>query len=66
MLQAPEREKLEKAVAFNFKSSNNKAEYEALVIGMQLAKVCGASTLKTYCDLQLVVGQVQGEFEVRR
>ena len=56
---------LEKVVACNFKVSNNEAEYEALVIGLQLVRLCGASVLKVYSDSQLVISQVKGEFKVK-
>ena len=56
---------LEKAVAFSFKTLNNEIEYEALVISIQLTKVCRATVLKAYYDSQLVMDQVQGKFEVK-
>ena len=65
VLQTPEGIKLERAVTFGFKASNNEAEYEALILGLQLAEVCGATNLIAHCDFQLVVGQVLGEFEVK-
>ena len=57
---------LDKVVAFYFKASSNKVEYKALIIGMQLDKVYGAAVLNVYCDLQLVVNQVQGEFKEKK
>ena len=57
---------MEKAIAFGFQASNNEAKYEALVIGLQLAKLCGASVLKAHCDSQLVVSQARGEFDVKK
>ena len=42
-----------------------KAEYEALLIGLHIAKVLGATTLRVHSDSQLVVGQVNGEYEVK-
>jgi ribonuclease HI len=37
---------------------NNEAEYEALLHGMKMAKTCGATRLKIFGDLNLVVQQV--------
>ena len=65
VLRTPEGVDLERAVAFKFRASNNEAEYEALILGIQLAKICGASKLVAHCDSQLVVGQVLGDFEVK-
>ena len=56
---------LKKAVTFNFRASNNEAEYKALIIGLHLARICGATTLKVHSDFQLVVSYVKGEFEVK-
>ena len=65
VLRTPEGVDLVRAVAFKFKASNNEAEYEALILGIQLAKICGASKLVAHCDSQLVIGQVFGDFEVK-
>ena len=40
VLRTPEGIKLERAVAFGFKASNNEAEYEALILGLLLVEVC--------------------------
>src|SRR3954471_16719381 len=40
-----------------FHASNNKAEYEALLHGMRMAKMCGATCLVIYGDSNLVVQQ---------
>jgi hypothetical protein len=42
-------------------ASNNKAEYEALLHGMKMAKACGATRLKIYGDSNLVVQQVMNK-----
>jgi hypothetical protein len=39
-------------------ASNNKAEYEALLHGMKMAKACGATRLKIFGDSNLMVQQV--------
>ncbi|KAL0386252.1 UNVERIFIED_CONTAM: hypothetical protein Sradi_3019500 [Sesamum radiatum] len=51
---------MEFAVKFEFKVSNNKAEYEALVLGMRIAQDTGAPHLLAYYDSQLIVKQVNG------
>ncbi|KAL0430559.1 UNVERIFIED_CONTAM: Ribonuclease HI [Sesamum radiatum] len=57
---------MEFAVKFEFKASNNEAEYEALVLGMRMAQDVGASHLLAYFDSQLVVRQVNGEYEAKK
>src|SRR3954466_6854854 len=44
-----------------FRASNNEAEYEALIHGMRMAKVCGATHLIIYGDSNLVVQQTMNE-----
>ena len=44
-----------------FTASNNKAEYEALLHGMRMAKACGAKRLIIYGDSKLVVNQTMHE-----
>jgi len=38
-----------------FKTSNNEAEYEALVAGMEIYNTLGAECLKAFSDSQLAV-----------
>ncbi|XP_077248792.1 uncharacterized protein LOC143888303 [Tasmannia lanceolata] len=53
------------ALRFGFHASNNEAEYEALLAGMNLAVQVKAHRLKAYCDSQLVTNQIQGTYEAR-
>jgi len=45
--------------------SNNVSEYNALLIGMQLADEIGVKHLEAYGDSKLIVNRVRGEYEVR-
>src|SRR5436189_3812392 len=45
--------------------SNNVAEYNALLIGLQLAHRLGVRKLQAYGDSELIVNQLRGEYEVR-
>jgi len=44
--------------------SNNVANYNALFVGMQLAKEIGVKHLESYGDSKIIVNQFRGEFEV--
>jgi len=44
---------------------NNVAEYNALLIGMQIADEIGVKNLKVHGDSKLIVNQVREEYEVR-
>ncbi|KAL0294949.1 UNVERIFIED_CONTAM: hypothetical protein Sradi_6859100 [Sesamum radiatum] len=65
VITTPQGEDLEFAIKFDFKASNNEAEYEALVISMRIAHEAGAKHLLAYSDSQLVVKQVEGTYEAK-
>ena len=50
ILRTPKGIELEKAVTFGFRYSNNEAKYEALIMGLQLAKIYGATNHNDHCD----------------
>ncbi|XP_070025279.1 uncharacterized protein [Nicotiana sylvestris] len=45
--------------------TNNEAEYEAMIVGLELAKSLGAEVVKAKCDSLLVVNQVNKTIKVR-
>lgn len=45
-----------------FKATNNKAEYEALLAGFAIAKELGVSKVDVYTNSLLVINQVTGEY----
>ena len=53
------------ALRFGFSESNNKAEYEALIVGLHLVKELRAHHLKIYSDSQLIVNKVNDIYLVR-
>lgn len=61
VVEGPNGFLIEHSLVFKFKISNNQAEYEALITGLELAKDMGARQLTCRTDLQLVVGQINGE-----
>ena len=52
-------------VRLDFPTTNNEAEYEALVAGLDLAKAAGAASVVVYCDSQVVANQVNGDYECK-
>ena len=64
-LTSPTGERIEQAVRLGFSASNNESEYEAMIAGLELALAVGANNLLIQSDSQLVVGQVNVEFESR-
>jgi hypothetical protein len=65
VFKTPEGHLLKHAIRFQYPTTNNEVEYEALLIGLRVAKVLGATTLKVQSDSQLVVGQVNGEYKAK-
>ena len=64
-LKAPTREVVEQAIWLDFSMSNNEAEYEAILAGIDLAQFVSSENLLIRSDSQLVVGQVNGEYKTQ-
>ncbi|XP_012842286.1 PREDICTED: uncharacterized protein LOC105962516 [Erythranthe guttata] len=45
--------------------SNNEAEYEAFIRGMEIAQELGARVVRIYSDSQLVIHQLEGDYETK-
>lgn len=56
---------IEESIEVEEKMTNNKAEYEALLYGLELALRLGARYIQINLDLELVVGQLTGTFEAK-
>jgi len=62
---SPQNHVLPRAFSLTESCSNNVTEYNALLIGLQLAQEMGVRYLEAYGDSKLIVNQVKGEYEVR-
>ncbi|XP_074557050.1 uncharacterized protein LOC141813039 [Curcuma longa] len=62
---SPKGEEVRLAIRLSFKPSNNEAEYEAALVGLQAAKRMGAAQVQLYSDSQLVSQQVEGSYEIK-
>ena len=65
VLQSPEGLVIEQAVTLGFKASNNEAEYEALIAGLNSAKILEARSVVIFSDSQLVTSQLSGDYQAR-
>ena len=65
VLVSPKRITIEKSLRLSFSATNNKAEYETLLIGMTVVQKMGGKAIEIFFDSRLVVGQVQGELKAR-
>ncbi|XP_059441915.1 uncharacterized protein LOC132174241 [Corylus avellana] len=65
ILITPEGEELHCSIRLKFKTTNNEAEYEAVIAGLGLAREMGAEFIEVRSDSQVIVGHIQGEFEAK-
>ncbi|XP_075082161.1 uncharacterized protein LOC142166784 [Nicotiana tabacum] len=64
VLITPSGETLRQAIRI-ISLTNNEAEYEALVAGLELVRQLGPEVIEIKCDSQLVVNQVYGIFDTK-
>ena len=55
VLMSPKKITIEKSLRLDFSATNNKAKYEALLIGMVMVQKIGKKAVKIFSDLRLVV-----------
>ena len=65
VILTPEGDKIECMIRLDFPTTNNEAEYEALVAGLDLAKAAGAENMIIHCDSHVITSQVNGDYECR-
>ena len=65
VLHSPEGVEIECIVRLDFPTTNNEAEYETLVAGLDLAKAIGATSVVVHCDSQVITNQVNGNYECK-
>ena len=54
VIRTPEGDKIECMIQLDFLTTNNKAEYEALVAGLDLVKAAGAENMFVHYDSQVI------------
>ncbi|XP_026410482.1 uncharacterized protein LOC113305681 [Papaver somniferum] len=65
VFEAPQGELLSYSFKLDFSCSNNVAEYEALILGLRIAKELGLGGVEIKGDSRLVTNQVNGDFHVK-
>jgi ribonuclease HI len=65
VLITPEGDELNGSLRLEFKTTNNEAEYEAVVAGLKMALELGADSVEIRSDSQVIVGHIRGEFEAK-
>ena len=56
VLVSPEQIIIEKLLRLGFSTTNNEAEYEALLVGMTMVQRMGGKAMEIFSDSRLVVG----------
>ena len=65
ILTSLERINVEYELRFGFQTSNNEAEYEAVIAGLNLAHSMEVDQLEVCSDSQLVVRQIEDTYEAK-
>ena len=65
ILTSPNGIDVEYALIFGFQASNNEAEYEVIIVGLNIAHSMEADQLEVSSDSQLVVKQIEGSYEAK-
>ena len=65
VIQTPEGDKIKCMIRLDFPTTNNEAEYEALIAGLDLARAAGAENMIMHCDSQVITSQINDDYECR-
>ncbi|XP_056695741.1 uncharacterized protein [Spinacia oleracea] len=65
IMKSPAGDIFEYAIKFTFNASNNEAEYEAAIAGIQMCLAADAKRVILTTDSQLVASQFSGEYEAK-
>lgn len=65
MLISPNRDRIKRAILCEVKTTNNKAEYKALIVGLALATELKIKIITGKSDSQLVIGQFKCTFQTK-
>ena len=65
VLLSPEGDVVECMIRLDFPTTNNEAEYEALVAGLNLARAARATSVAIYYDSQVITNQINGDYKCK-
>ena len=57
VIVSPDRITIEKSLRLGFSTTNNKAENEALLVGITMVRKMGGKVVKVFLDSRLVLGK---------
>ena len=65
VLVSPKGQQIHVSVKLNFDCTNNVIEYEACIVGLQVALEFGAYDLSIFGDSLLIISQIEGKWQAR-
>jgi ribonuclease HI len=65
LLISPNGEKLSSSLRLEFRTTNNEAEYEAVIAGLGMALELGAESVDIRSNSQVIMGHIRDEFEAK-
>ncbi|GJS92294.1 reverse transcriptase domain-containing protein [Tanacetum coccineum] len=65
ILTSPDGVEFTYALCFEFKASNNKAEYEALLSGLRIAESMGVKHIEAFVDSKLIANQINDLYQAK-
>ena len=65
VLISPSKQNIHLSYKLDFKTTNNIAEYEALLLGVKAAKEMGIMCMRIFGDVDLIIRQVSNTFQAK-
>ena len=65
LLRFPKKDMVECAIRLQISTTNNEAEYEVILSGLDLVKVVGAVSIVIHCNSQVVVRHINGDYKAK-
>ncbi|KAD2028401.1 hypothetical protein E3N88_41990 [Mikania micrantha] len=65
ILKSPQRDIIPQSISCEFQATNNEAEYEALIAGLQLARDMNIRNLHVFVDSLLIANRFNGSYMVK-
>ena len=65
VLISPSQENIHLSYKLDFKTMNNVEEYEALLLGVKLAKEMGIMCMNIFGDTDLIIQQINNTFQMK-
>ena len=66
VLISPSKENIHLSYKLDFKTTNNIAEYEALLLGVKAVKEMGIMCIRIFGDANLIIHQVNNTFQKKK